>query len=208
MADMDTHPYHNYLFFDLYNDFYQLPKKEQEEQKEEFAKLITDNKELIIASYATLGLKVKTTFMLWCRGKKPEEVQSMLRELLRTKLGKYLSISYTFFGIVRNSEYSGRPGKPEQVMQTYESRMPYFVLYPFTKTTDWHMLDFEKRKSIMGEHIKVGLSHPAIRQCLLYSYGIDDQEFLVSYEMKTLEEFQALVIEMRRTVGRKYTLVD
>ena len=147
--------------------------------------------------------------MLWCRGENPEEVQNMLARIAAHEASaKYLTISYTYFGIVRNSEYSGRTGKPEQVMQTYEERLPYFVLYPFTKTHEWHALDFDARKAIMGQHIKVGVGHPAIRQCLLYSYGVDDHEFLVSYEMKTLEEFQDLVIEMRRTAGRKYTLVD
>jgi chlorite dismutase len=208
---MDAHPYHHYLFFDVVADFYQLEKKEQEELKHEFEKIMVGTKhseEPIIHAYATLGFKARTTFMLWCRGKKAEDVQTMLRELLRTRLGKYLSLTRTYFGIVRNSEYSGRTGKPEQVMQAYEERLPYFVLYPFTKTSEWHALDFEARRTIMGEHIKVGVGHPAIRQCLLYSYGVDDNEFLVSYEMKTLEEFQDLVIQMRRTAGRKYTLVD
>ena len=81
--------------------------------------------------------------MLWCRGDDPEATQNMLRDLLRTKFGAHLAISYTYFGIVRESEYSGRTGKPEQVMQTYDERLPYFVLYPFTKTHEWHVLDFE-----------------------------------------------------------------
>lgn len=205
---MDTHPYHHYLFFDVAADFYQLPKEEQEMIKEEFRNFLETINPLIVTTYATRGFKARTTFMLWCRGEWPEDVQLMLRRLLRMKLGKYLSISYTYFGIVRNSEYSGRTGKPEQVMQAYEERLPYFVLYPFTKTSEWHAMDVSARKAIMGEHIKVGVGHPAIRQCLLYSYGVDDNEFLVSYEMKTLEEFQDLVIQMRRTAGRKYTLVD
>ncbi|HUC31167.1 MAG TPA: chlorite dismutase family protein [Candidatus Paceibacterota bacterium] len=205
---MDTHPYHHYLFFNVANEFYQLPAQEQKEIKAEFEKFLSGADGLIITGYATLGFNAKTTFMLWCRGKSPIAVQDMLRELLRTKLDKYLTIQYSYFGIVRNSEYSGRAGKPEQVMQNYKDRLPYFVLYPFTKTHEWHALDAENRRSIMGEHIKVGIGHPNIRQCLLYSYGIDDYEFIVSYEMNTLEEFQDLVIEMRRTTGRKYTFVD
>jgi chlorite dismutase len=208
MTPMDSHPYHNYLFFKLGNKFYQLPRGEQDEMKKDLLTFLSSVDKLIIVSYATLGLKADTTFMLWCRAKDPAEVSIMLSALLRTTLGKYLTIEYTFFGIVRNSEYSGRTGKPEQVMQNYDERLPYFILYPFTKTAEWHLLDRENRSAIMGQHIKVGLGHPDIRQCLLYSYGIDDYEFIVSYETKTLEEFQDLVIEMRRTVGRKYTLID
>ena len=206
---MDAYPYHNYLFFKIDNGFYRLTEAEQHAAKKTFSALLTEKKsDLTVDAYATLGFKPDTTFMLWCRGKNPEAVQTLLRAISRTELGHYLSLSDTFFGIIRNSEYSGRPGKPEQSIQNYDDRLPYLVLYPFTKTTEWHALDFENRKSIMGQHIKVGLSHSEIRQCLLYSYGVDDYEFLVSYEMKTLEEFQDLVIEMRRTIGRKYTLID
>jgi chlorite dismutase len=194
--------------FKTANEFYQLPPDEQKKIKQEFGKFISAAREVIIVPYATLAFKADTTFMLWCRAKDPAATQNMLRDLLRTKFARYLTVTYSYFGIVRESEYSGRTGKPEQVMQTYEERLPYFVLYPFTKTHEWHALDAESRRSIMGQHIKIGIGHPDIRQCLLYSYGIDDQEFIVSYEMKTLEEFQDLVIQMRRTLGRKYTLLD
>lgn len=205
---MDSHPYHHYLFFSVANGFYQLDSGRQKEAKVEFKEFLTSADGIIITGYVTLGLKAGTAFMLWCRAKDPAAVPDMLRNLLRTKLGGHLAIAHSYFGIVRNSEYSGRTGKPEQVMQNYDDRMPYFVLYPFTKTHEWHALDAENRRSIMGQHIKIGVGHPDIRQCLLYSYGVDDQEFVVSYEMKTLEEFQDLVIEMRRTLGRKYTLLD
>jgi chlorite dismutase len=205
---METHPYHHYVFFKTASEFYQLPTPEQKKIKDEFEAFLVDVDQPIITPYATLGFKAGTTFMLWCRGKDPTASQNMLRNLLRTKLGKYLCIHYAYFGIVRDSEYSGRTGKPEQVMQSHEDRLPYFILYPFTKTHEWHALDAENRRSIMGQHIKIGIGHPGIRQCLLYGYGIDDHEFIVSYETKTLEEFQDLVIEMRRTLGRKYTLVD
>lgn len=205
---MDTHPYHHYLFFALDGDFYHIAKDEQDRMKKEFGDFLVAIKDVRIVPYATLGFKAETTFMLWCRAQNPGNVQATLRDLLRTALAKYLTLTYAYFGMVRNSPYSGRTGKPEQVMQNFSDRLPYFVLYPFTKTAEWHLLDFEQRKAMMGEHVKVGLAHQEIRQCLLYSYGVDDYEFLVSYEMKTLEEFQDLVMEMRKTQGRKYTQVD
>lgn len=205
---MDSHPYHHYYFFALDSSFYQLPEPTQHVLKKLFHKLLSAQPDIFITPYYTLGFKADTTFMLWLRAPNPTAAQSLLRTIFASKIGKYLRLSYTFFGIVRESQYSGRTGKPEQVMQNFGDRLPYFVLYPFTKTADWYLLDMDNRRSIMGQHIKTGLAHPNIRQCLLYSYGIDDYEFLVSYETPTLEEFQDLVIEMRKTIGRKYTLVD
>lgn len=205
---MNKHPYHNYIFFVVKTDFYQLPQKEQGSIKKEFTDLIENQKDLKIVSYATLGFKANTNFMLWIRSPKPELMQDFVQILLHTKFGNYLTITYTFFGIERPSQYSGRIGKPEQIMQTYDDRLPYFILYPFTKTPEWHLLPFEDRKKLMGEHIKIGVQYKDIRQCLLYSYGVDDNEFIVSYETENLERFQDLVMELRPTSVRKYTQND
>lgn len=205
---MDTHPYHNYLFFSLSPEFYQLSSTEQAEAKANFCKVVIADQRLIITPYLTRGFKPDTTFMLWFRGQDPSHMQELLGQLLHSRLGRWLTLSHTYFGIARASQYSGRTGKPEQVIQNYNERLPYFILYPFTKTHEWHQLDLSKRKEVMYEHMNLGITFPNIRQCLLYSYGVDDYEFVVSYESSTLEEFQDLVIKLRSTVGRPYTLRD
>jgi chlorite dismutase len=205
---MDNHPYHSYLFFDLDKKFYQQSTKEQVTQKQSFNALLSSHESLIIEPYATLGLKTKTTFMLWARGKEPESIQSLVHELKHSRFGEWLELNYSFFGIARESKYSGRHGNPEQTMQNFKDRLPYFVVYPFTKTTQWHQMSFDDRRQIMGEHVKVGLGYKTIRQCLLYSYGIDDYEFVVSYETTDLEKFQDLVVDMRHTKSRLYTQTD
>ena len=205
---MESRAYHSYLFFDVSKAFFQLSRTEQDRQKDAFRRLLTKRNNISVTSYATLGFKVNTSFMLWCWADTPADIQTLVRDIIHTPLGQWLTLSYSYFGIVRPSSYSGRTGKPDQVIQNFTARLPYLILYPFTKTTGWYQLDFENRKSIMGQHIKTGVAHGEIRQCLLYSYGVDDYEFLVSYETKTLEAFQDLIMEMRKTIGRKYTLSD
>ncbi|HUB94006.1 MAG TPA: chlorite dismutase family protein [Verrucomicrobiae bacterium] len=201
-------PYHSYLFFNVLNAYYQQSEATKNKQKQTFQKLLEKQKQLHVTTYSTLGLKPNTTFMLWVQVSDPSQIQTLLRDILGTELGQWVTLTYSYFGAIRKSTYSGRTGKPEQEIRQYANRMKYLIVYPFTKTTDWYQLDFENRKSIMGQHIKTGVAHPDIRQCLLYSYGIDDYEFVVSYETQTLEEFQELIMEMRSTIGRKYTLTD
>jgi chlorite dismutase len=43
---------------------------------------------------------------------------------------------------------------------------------------------------------------------LAYSFGLDDQEFIVAYETDDLPAFVELVYALRMTEGRKYTLRD
>jgi chlorite dismutase len=60
----------------------------------------------------------------------------------------------------------------------------------------------------MNEHIKLGKQYPEIKQLLLYSFGLQDQEFVVSYEMEDLAQFSDLVKGLRETEGRRHTLFD
>jgi len=205
---MDTHSYHNYLFFDLRMEFYRLSSDEQAKLKSEFSKQLLMEKRTYITPYLTRGYKPDTTFMLWCRSQNPADVQELIGKLYHTQLGHWLKLTHTYFGLIRPSQYSGRTGKPEQIIQNYKDRLPYFILYPFTKTHTWHQLELPERKKIMYEHMNIGVTFPNIRQCLLYTYGVDDYEFLVSYETSSLEEFQDLVIKLRSTKGRPYTLRD
>ncbi len=146
----------------------------------------------------------------WCRSEQPETVQPLMAELAHCEVGRYLHLDQTLLGIRRRSQYS-RPGQvsdQELKFDDTQERLPYLIIYPFTKTTEWYQLTFETRRELMKAHIKVGLTHPEIRQCLLYSYGIGNDEFIVSYETAALEDFQDLVMELRSTAVRTYTAND
>jgi chlorite dismutase len=205
MADRD---YHTYLVFDLDPPFRALTSAQRRAHATAFTKLLEDPADITIDAFATLGFKAGTTFMLWCRAATPDAVQNLLPTLLITPLGPYLRLTHTYFGMNRPSPYSGRRGRPEQDSTQFTDRLPYFIVYPFSKTHDWHQLPFDERRSLMGKHVKVGLGFPDIRQCLLYSYGVDDYEFVVSYETASLELFQDLVMQLRPTAVRPYTLTD
>jgi chlorite dismutase len=76
------------------------------------------------------------------------------------------------------------------------------------KTAEWYLLDREARQAMMNEHIKVGHQYPMVQQLLAYSFGLDDQEFIVAYETDDLPAFLDLVYALRMVEGRKYTLRD
>ena len=47
-----------------------------------------------------------------------------------------------------------------------------------------------------------------MRQLLAYSFGLDDQDFLVAYETDDLPSFSSLVRDLRGTDGRRSTVRD
>jgi len=195
--------YHSYQFFSVKSSFHKLPKAKQESYKKAFFKELQNEKKIITYTYSTLGLKAGTTFMLWLQSDSVEVLQNHINALMHTELGNYLKIPYTLFGIIRRSQYSSS-GQSD----TRRKGGAYLIIYPFTKTYSWYELRFEERKELMKGHISIGRKYPQITQLLLYSYGLDDHEFIVSYETDDLADFQSLVMELRSDDVRAYTLKD
>lgn len=113
----------------------------------------------------------------------------------------------TLWGLTRPSPYAaGR--SPQEIDPFAPERDLYLIVYPFVKTTDWYLLSKDARQGMMNEHIRVGRQYPAIRQWLLYAFGLQDQEFVVVYETADLALFSDLVQTLRGTEARRYTLRD
>ncbi len=113
----------------------------------------------------------------------------------------------TLWGMTRPSTYSR--GKSEQDIDPFEGpRSSYLIVYPFSKTKDWYLMSMDARQGQMNEHIKIGKQFFDIKQLLLYSFGLQDQEFVVSYETEDLARFSELVQALRSTEGRRHTLLD
>ncbi len=198
--------YHNYIFLTISPSFLDLPNATKMTYKKDFLKEITSEKKVVIYTFATLGLKANTTILMWLQAETIDEIQLYLNKLLHTKLGRYVQITHTLFGMTRPTQYSP---KSTGHLETNRKGRKYLVIYPFTKTQNWYSLDFEARRNLMWGHVKIGKQyHGQIEQLLLYSYGIDDSEFIVSYEMDDLQAFQSLVIELRSDKVREYTLKD
>lgn len=120
---------------------------------------------------------------------------------------RFLRPAHTLWGLTRQSQYTA--GASEQEIDPFSPRRrPYLVIYPFSKTSEWYILPKEKRQKMMMEHIRVGKQYPDITQLLLYSTGLQDQEFIVAYETDDLAHFSDLVVELRSTTARPYTLLD
>jgi hypothetical protein len=61
---------------------------------------------------------------------------------------------------------------------------------------------------MIEEHIAVGRRHPGFRLNTTYSYGVDDQEFVVAFEGDEPAGFVDLVMALRETAASRYTARD
>lgn len=204
---MNNKPCHSYLFFSIAREARMLEANVQEAYKAEFLAALQQNG-VDVGGYSLVGLKPGIDFMLHVRAKDAAHIETFTRKLLHTAFGRHLSIINSLLGLRRQTEYrSHKPGEEEPPF--VDGAMRYLIVYPFTKTTTWHLMPFDERREIMKDHVMTAKEHSAeITQLLLYSYGIDDQEFIVSYQADDLEKFQSLVMDLRHTEGRRYTESD
>jgi chlorite dismutase len=120
---------------------------------------------------------------------------------------RFVRPTHVLWGYTRPSEYT-RTRSSREMDPFTAARKPYLVLYPFVKTTEWYLMSPEARQGMMNEHIRIGKQYPDISQLLLYSFGVQDQEFVVVYEMEDLTQFSRLVQELRSTEARRFTARD
>jgi chlorite dismutase len=189
-----------------------LPDDEKNEGRREFSAVIDElSADMFIRSFSMVGLRGDTDFMLWHATETLEELQGMATRLWSTKLGKYLTQPYSYLALTRKSQYVGKHKHTGQE-GTSEGLMPgnakYFVLYPMTKTRQWYALPQEERQRMMSVHFTVGHKYPSVKINTSYSFGLDDQEFMVGFETDEPSDFLDLVMELRSSEVSGYTLID
>ena len=174
---------------------------------ESFAEAVSSESDVTTFAYSTIGIKAGVDVLLWNLGPSLESLEQKAAQALRSGMGTWMTVRHSFLGIIRPSQYVKRPTPHEQSLFSGE-RSPYLVVYPFTKSTDWYLLDAEERKRVMNGHMKVGHRFEQVRQLLANSFGVDDMDFLVAYETDDLAVFGDLVRELRGTESRRSTVRD
>ena len=179
----------------------------KDEAAKEFASLIeVANTKMKVRTYSTLGLRADSDFMIWCISDTLEKTQVLASKIYTTIFGKYVAPSRVFISASRPSTYSA--GKVTPGFMTDEKPMKYAVVYPFVKSREWYLLPFDERKKMMEEHIAVGRKFPQVRLNTTYSFGIDDQDFMLAFETEDLAAFQELIMQLRETQVSKYIVRD
>jgi chlorite dismutase len=178
-------------------------------------------------AYSTAGLRADADLILWRITPDTldlETLQEMGVELLNTRLGRWCTTPYAFTAMTKASPYTGRgdpdsrsPGAAAGATPPDEDHLrgvpaagaaKYLFVYPFVKTREWYALKPATRGGMMREHIVLGRKYPSVRINTSYSFGLDDQEFVVAFETDHPDHFLDLVQELRESDASRYTLRD
>ena len=184
-----------------------LSEVERRDSCTEFFAAVESGEAVTTFTYSMVGLKPGTDMLLWRLGSGLDALEEAAAAALRSGMGRWLEVRQSFVGVIQPSQYVKKPTPQEQSLFSGE-RSRYLIVYPFTKSTEWYLLDKGTRQAVMNEHMKVGHSYPQVRQLLAYSFGLDDQDFLVAYETDDLVAFSELVRSLRSTESRRSTVRD
>ena len=171
--------------------------------KAEFAAACNDFAEdHFLRAYSLVGTRGDADLMVRCSAPSLEPIHELHVVLNQSGLMRYADVSHSFLAMTKESVYSDEP----QPLQPREgSDRKYLIVYPMWKKREWYLLPAEERMRIMRGHIETGRRYGSIEINTSYSFGIDDQEFVVSFNADDPGEFLDLVQELRGTESSAYT---
>jgi chlorite dismutase len=157
----------------------------------------------MLQSFSLVGTRGDVDLMLVAEAENLDRIHEFHVVLAQSGLMHWASQPYSFLGLRKGSEYSD---DVRQVPRAFRGR--YLFVYPFVKTRAWYALPADERWRIMQDHIRVGREYPTVDNHTTYSFGLDDQEFVVAFDTDDAGAFLDLVQRLRTTEASSYTLRD
>jgi len=201
----------NFTFYRARPEWRLLASEDKQRCRDEFVRTVEKFRvALLMHSYSTIGLRTNVDFMIWRIGYELEPFQDMTAALNKTEMGKYIEPTQSFLSMTKRSMYIDKdnPEHAEDRLHIIPGKSQYLFVYPFVKTREWYSRPPEMRQEMMDEHIRIGSKYRSVKLHTTYSFGLDDQEFVVAFETDYPADFLDLVQELRETKASSYTLRD
>jgi len=159
--------------------------------------------ERLLRAFSLVGTRGDADLLLLTQAANLERIHEFHVLFQQGGLAAYSSIPHSFLAMTKPSEYS-----EESRLEVRPGHSRYLFVYPFVKTREWYRLPAPERMRIMREHIAIGKEYPQIDLNTSYSFGLDDQEFVVAFETDEPSAFLDLVQRLRTTEASAYTKRD
>src|ERR671929_829630 len=181
-----------------------LDDAERAQHKREFLAACEDfASERLLRAFSLMGTRGDADLMLLSQATNLERIHELHVVLAQSGLMQWCDTPYSYLAMTKPSEYSD-----ESRLEVRPAHAKYLFVYPFVKTRAWYGLPSQERQRIMAEHIAIGREYPSIDLNTSYSFGLDDQEFVVAFETDDPASFLDLVQRLRTTESSAYTRRD
>ena len=159
--------------------------------------------ERLLRAFSLVGTRGDADLMLLSQAQNLERIHEFHVVLGQSGLMKWCSVPHSYLAMTKESEYSD-----ESRLEVRPAHAKYLFVYPFVKSREWYGLPADERYRIMQEHIRIGREFPSVDLNTSYSFGLDDQEFVVAFETDEPGDFLDLVQKLRGTESSRYTKRD
>jgi chlorite dismutase len=204
--------YIRYLFYKARPSWQALPPTERATGRTDLLAALEPFAERlpVLRAYSTLGTRADADFVLWMVTERLEDFQELQAAVLLSGMGAHLETPYSYLAMTKRSQYVDRhvhadgdgEGRRTRIRPTGRQ---YLFVYPMVKKRPWYRLSYEERQRAMDEHIRIGHEFPRVKINTSYSFGLDDQEFVVAFECDEPAAFLDLVMELRESQASRYT---
>jgi peroxiredoxin len=153
-------------------------------------------------SYSTVGMRADCDLLLWLVGPSAEAVQASQVALRRTQLGSTMEPFWQAVGVHREAEFS-----KSHVPAFFAGESPrrWLCAYPFVRTSEWYLLDPDRRRELLIEHGRMGREYPDVRANTVSAFGLGDYEWLLAFECDDVVRIVELIRHLRGAQARLYT---
>lgn len=201
-----------YAFYKIDAAWRRQPSEVKEREKAEFACAVEEAADgMMLRSYSLVGVRGDVDLLLWSASPELDSIRHHGSRFLNSGIGRWMTQPYCYLAMTKESQYKDptERGAPEgRRLVVRPTGRKYLFVYPFVKTRAWYQLPLEARQQAMRTHIEVGHKFPTVKLNTSYSFGLDDQEFVVAFETDIAADFLDLVHQLRETESSLFTLRD
>src|SRR5487761_358108 len=202
-----------FAFYRVMPEWRRLDPTLKAEHRGELAQVLSDHaSRLLVRTYTLVGTRGDSDLMIWAVSEDSERLQTLFADINRTALAGYLVCAHSYTSMTKRSIYidadhpNSGSGRDRLVLAPGSRR--FLFVYPFVKTRAWWALPAAERQRMMEEHIRIGHQFPSVKINTTYSFGLDDQEFVVAFETDSAADFLDCVQVLRDTEASSYTARD
>ena len=149
--------------------------------------------------YDVSAMRADADVMFWFHAPRAEQIQSTIREIKRSSLGKYLETSWAAMALHRPAEFN--KGHIPAFLTGAEPH-EWLTVYPFVRSYEWYLLPEEERRDLLVEHGMAGRDFTGVLSNTVAAFALGDYEWILALESDELFELVDLMRHLRSTKAR------
>ena len=201
----------NFTFYGARPEWRSLSDSDKQQCKAEFIRTVEAYRsQLLLHTYSTVGLRTNVDFMFWRIGYDLEPLQEMAARLNATQMARYIEPMQSFLSMTKRSMFvaKGDAELAEDQLHIVPGQFDYLFVCPFVKTREWYARTSDQRQEMLDENIRISGKYRSVKIHTTYSFGLDDQDFVVAFETNHPSDFLDLLQELKETKASCYTKRD